>query len=146
MSQNVEMVSNFQQKKFGLNVRRNGPQPSVFVRTFSPITTWSPNGKCIACSVFEEVKGKNGTTSLFGNKIHIWDVTSGQVLFIYEGHSDTVVAIVWSPDGKYIASSSSSGVIHIWQAIRSPNDAVVTTRKVSPERSTTSNPSMPTLD
>ena len=39
MSQNVEIVSNFQQKKFALKVRRNGPQPSIFVRTFSAITT-----------------------------------------------------------------------------------------------------------
>ena len=38
MSQNVEIVSNFQQKKFALKVRRNGPQPSIFVRSFSAIT------------------------------------------------------------------------------------------------------------
>ena len=39
MSQRVEMASNIQPKKFGLNVRRHGPQPSIFVRSFSPITT-----------------------------------------------------------------------------------------------------------
>jgi len=38
MSQTMEIVSNFQHKKIGLNVRRNGPQPSIFVRSFSPIT------------------------------------------------------------------------------------------------------------
>jgi hypothetical protein len=38
MSQNVEMVSNIQLKKFGLNVRRYGPQPSISVRSFSQIT------------------------------------------------------------------------------------------------------------
>ena len=38
MSQNVEMVSNIQLKKFGLNVRRYGPQPSISVRSFSAIT------------------------------------------------------------------------------------------------------------
>ncbi len=43
MSQNVEIVSNFQQKKFALKVRRNGPQPSIFVRTFSAITRSSVN-------------------------------------------------------------------------------------------------------
>jgi hypothetical protein len=35
----MEVASNIQPKKFGLNVRRNGPQPSIFVRSFSPITT-----------------------------------------------------------------------------------------------------------
>ncbi len=34
----VEVVSNIQPKFFGLNVRRYGPQPSIFVRSFSQIT------------------------------------------------------------------------------------------------------------
>ena len=38
MSQNVEIVSNIHPKKFGVNVRRNGPQPGIFVRRFSAIT------------------------------------------------------------------------------------------------------------
>ena len=33
MSQSVEIVSNIQRKKFALNVRRDGPQPSIFVRS-----------------------------------------------------------------------------------------------------------------
>ncbi len=41
MSHRVEIVSNIQPKKIGLNVRRNGPQPSICVRTFSPITIWA---------------------------------------------------------------------------------------------------------
>ena len=32
MSQSVEMVSNIHHKTFALNVRRNSPQPSIFVR------------------------------------------------------------------------------------------------------------------
>ena len=39
MSQRVEIVSNIEPKKFGLNVRRYGSQPSIFVRSFSPITS-----------------------------------------------------------------------------------------------------------
>jgi len=39
MSQKMEIMSNFQPKKIGLKVRRNGPQPSICVRSFSPITT-----------------------------------------------------------------------------------------------------------
>jgi hypothetical protein len=32
MNQTMEMVSNIHHKKFGLNVQRNGPQPSICVR------------------------------------------------------------------------------------------------------------------
>ena len=39
MSQIVEIASNIQRKFFALNVRRNGPQPSIFVRTFRSFTT-----------------------------------------------------------------------------------------------------------
>ena len=35
----VEVVSKFHPKFFGLNVRRHGPPPSICVRSFSPITT-----------------------------------------------------------------------------------------------------------
>ena len=38
MSENVEIVSNIQRKKIALNVRRDGLQPSIFVRSFSAIT------------------------------------------------------------------------------------------------------------
>ncbi len=38
MIQGVEMVSNIQPNFFALNVRRDGPQPSIFVRSFSAIT------------------------------------------------------------------------------------------------------------
>jgi hypothetical protein len=34
----VEVVSKFHPNFFGLNVRRNGPPPSICVRSFSPIT------------------------------------------------------------------------------------------------------------
>src|SRR5881296_1236490 len=37
-SRTLEMVSNIQRKKFALNVRRDGPQPSIFVRSFRSFT------------------------------------------------------------------------------------------------------------
>src|SRR5258706_11124824 len=37
----VEVVSKFHPNFFGLNVRRDGPQPSICVRSFGPITTIS---------------------------------------------------------------------------------------------------------
>ena len=42
----MEIMSNIQHKKFAMNVRRDGPQPSVFVRSFSAITTSSKPSVC----------------------------------------------------------------------------------------------------
>src|SRR5260221_4547534 len=39
MIQSVEVVSNIQPNFFALNVRRDDPQPSIFVRSFSAITS-----------------------------------------------------------------------------------------------------------
>jgi hypothetical protein len=39
------MRSNLQPKKFALNVRRYGPQPSICVRSFSQITTMAAGGR-----------------------------------------------------------------------------------------------------
>src|SRR5436305_9694572 len=39
MCYRLEIASNFHSNFFGLNVRRNGPQPSTCVRSFGPITT-----------------------------------------------------------------------------------------------------------
>jgi hypothetical protein len=35
------MVSNLQRKKIALNVRRDGPQPRILVRTFRSFTNWT---------------------------------------------------------------------------------------------------------
>jgi hypothetical protein len=43
MSDKMEIMSNIERRFFALNVRRNGPQPSIFVRTLSAITIISIN-------------------------------------------------------------------------------------------------------
>ena len=68
MSQIVEMVSNFQQKKFGLNVRRDGPQPSVFVRSFSAITSSMGVNADRQHAVFAPLSGPKPTLLMLGAK------------------------------------------------------------------------------
>ncbi|MEE0947967.1 MAG: hypothetical protein U0L53_04505, partial [Bacteroidales bacterium] len=34
-----------------------------------------------------------------------------------EGHSDYVMSVCWSPDGKYLASGSCDSTIIIWDAM-----------------------------
>ncbi len=41
---------------------------------------------------------------------------SRQALLTYQGHSDKVHALAWSPDGKFIASSSLDETVHVWDA------------------------------
>jgi WD40 repeat protein/serine/threonine protein kinase len=43
-------------------------------------------------------------------------IPQGTVFVTYHGHVLPVYAIVWSPDGKRIASASNDGTVHVWDA------------------------------
>ena len=47
--------------------------------------------------------------------MQVWEASSGKLLQRYEGHSDSVNAIAWSPDGKWLASASNE-TVQVWEA------------------------------
>ena len=49
-------------------------------------------------------------------KIKIWDASTGNVIRELTGHTKSVYAITYSPDGKYIASAGNTGenIVRIW--------------------------------
>ncbi len=36
------------------------------------------------------------------------------ILTVYQGHTNAVWAVAWSPDGKYIASGSDDCTVQVW--------------------------------
>ena len=50
-SRTLEIVSNLHPQKIGLKVRRKGPQPSIFVRSFSPITSLPSDNRWLSAHV-----------------------------------------------------------------------------------------------
>jgi eukaryotic-like serine/threonine-protein kinase len=50
------------------------------------------------------------------NTVQVWDASTGENPFIYRKHYYYVQAVMWSPDGKYIASASADTSVHIWEA------------------------------
>lgn len=44
----------------------------------------------------------------------MWDIATGGVKARLEGHSDAVRSVVFSPDGKTIASCSNDGTVRVW--------------------------------
>jgi len=62
---------------------------------------WSPDGNSIAVA--------------HGSAVDIWNPGGGSRIWTYEGLTDPVQAITWSPDGTRVASASKDETVHIWQ-------------------------------
>jgi WD40 repeat protein/DNA-binding SARP family transcriptional activator len=70
----------------------------------TPRTSFSPDGEKIAIS------SEHVLTAV------VVDVSSGAELFSLEGHKVTLKDVAWSPDGRWIATSSNDGSARLWEA------------------------------
>lgn len=49
-------------------------------------------------------------------KVGVWDLKTGNRISYLTGHEDYVMYVSYSPNGKWIASSSSDGTVILWNA------------------------------
>jgi WD40 repeat protein len=47
-------------------------------------------------------------------KVRLWDVAKGVVLQMLEGHSDVVMSVAFSPNGKQVVSGSWDRTVQLW--------------------------------
>ena len=74
---------------------------------FSP-TAFSPDGRTFA--------------NVNGTEINLWDVTTGQVLHTFEGHTRDVWRVSFSPDGQLLVSASDAREapsVRVWDVLTS---------------------------
>jgi WD40 repeat protein len=80
---------------------------------WTPAAAFSPDGKTLATAVcvVNEIKGRNVVTD---KCIRLWDVATGKQQMALKGHRDVVSAVVFSPDGKTVATGSEDHTIKLW--------------------------------
>jgi WD40 repeat protein len=66
---------------------------------------FSPDGKWF-------VTGHAADPGVYGVRVHDWP--GGRVLHTLTGHAGPVTALVFSPDGKTLASGSQDGTVLLW--------------------------------
>lgn len=63
-------------------------------------TVFSPDGAYIAATD--------------GNLIQLWDAQTGQLAHTFQGHTDTVIRLAFSPDSSRLLSSSRDNTLRLW--------------------------------
>ena len=71
----------------------------IFLKTLAGLAMACVGNGLVACS--------SGSTS-------VSSPPQGKPLFTYNGHSDFVFAVAWSPDGTRIASGNDDHEVHVW--------------------------------
>ncbi len=88
------------------NVTKTGMQAHSVIsdnhRQFSDILIFSPDGKTLLDSKWSEAR------------IQLWDVDTGRSLGTLSGHTEPIETLVFSHDGKTLASGSEDGTVLLW--------------------------------
>jgi WD40 repeat protein len=86
---------------------------------------FSPDCKTLATANWDKI-----------NKEHIklWDVATGKGKAILEGHEEMMRSLVFSPDGKTLASGSMDGTIKLWEVATGKETATLNACKSKEDR------------
>jgi WD40 repeat protein len=75
-----------------------------------PAAAFSPDGRLLASGSGEIVPGRPNDDMT----IRLWELATGQELRVISAHNKTVAGLVFSPDGRILASASGDRTLRLW--------------------------------
>jgi WD40 repeat protein len=84
---------------------RNLESDRVSVATYTSLA-FSPDSRSIVTAT--------RSTPNADPRVIVWDAQTGQYKQALRGHSDAIVAVAFSPDGRTVASASRDGTVKLW--------------------------------
>ncbi len=82
--------------------------------TWEQLTTWKLDSVVSALAVSQD--GTLAAVGLMDGSIRLLDSGSSVVLSSIQGHNGQVTALEFSPDGRFLASGGTDGVVILWNA------------------------------
>jgi len=79
----------------------------------------SPDGTRVAASIAKIIEDQEKPFVVQEMRIEVWNTTTGDNIFAYNGHSGVVNALAWSLNGTRIASGGDDKTVQVWKATTS---------------------------
>ena len=76
------------------------------------------HGSTILCSAFAPNTSSRMVTGAGDNTARIWDCDTQTPMAVLSGHTNWVLCVSWSPDGKLIATGSMDNTVRLWEGSR----------------------------
>ena len=115
-------------------IRLNVEEPPIIIKAHGGILTglaFSPDARLLATGGNEGQPAESGETDgkiaqTAPHTIRLWDLEMQKEVRSYEGPASTRINdLVWSPDGRFIASAESNGTVRLLDATSSKNAEII---------------------